>query len=83
MNITLRFPAEVERRLAEEAARKGLTLAEYIERLAEQSVSADRSAATPSPDAWEAAWRAWAAGHRALPSAADDDREGIYAGRGE
>jgi hypothetical protein len=82
MTITLRLNAEVERRLAEEAARSGLTVEQYVERLAEQSVAVGRAAAT-SPEVWEAEWRAWAAGHQALPSAADDDRESIYAGRGE
>jgi hypothetical protein len=83
MNITLRLNAEVERRLREEAARIGLTVEEYIEQLTERSVAADSGGAAVSRETWETAWRAWAAGHKTLPSAADDDRDGIYAGRGE
>lgn len=49
-----------------------------IERLAE----ATPSGSVVSPQPWEKAWRAWAAGHKTSPAAADD-REGIYAGRGE
>lgn len=36
-----------------------------------------------SPESWEMTWRAWAAAHKTTPSAAEDDRDGIYAGRGE
>jgi hypothetical protein len=36
-----------------------------------------------SPESWEMTWRAWAASHKAMPSAAEDDRDSIYAGRGE
>jgi hypothetical protein len=36
-----------------------------------------------SLELWDTAWRAWAAGHKTTPSAADDDRDCIYAGRGE
>ena len=36
-----------------------------------------------SPEPWEMAWRAWAAGHKTAPSAVEDDRDSIYAGRGE
>jgi hypothetical protein len=83
MDITLRLNADVERRLIEEAARNGLTVEEYIKRLAEQTVTGGPAAPAIPPESWEAEWRAWAAGHRALPSVADDDRESIYAGRGE
>jgi hypothetical protein len=83
MSITLQFNAEVERKLQEEAARNGLTVEAYLQRLAEQSVGAGPITATMPPDEWVAAWRAWAASHEASPQLADDDRESIYAGRGE
>jgi hypothetical protein len=79
MNITLHLNAEVERRLRGEAAKNGLTVEEYLEQLAERVV-ASGSAVSSS---WETAWRAWAASHKPLPSMADDDRDAIYAGRGE
>jgi hypothetical protein len=83
MNITLEFNAEVERKLQEEAARNGLSVEAYIQRLAEQSVGAGPVTSKLSPEEWVVAWRAWAANHKALPQLADDDRESIYAGRGE
>ncbi len=83
MNITLQLSPEVGRRLEEVAAISGLTVEEYIRRLAEQSVSG----APPNPplraEEWVAQWRAWTASHQALPQPADDDRESINAGRGE
>jgi hypothetical protein len=83
MNITLRLNAEVERRLQGEAARNGLTLVEYIEQLAERSVASDPGGSAVSSEAWEMAWRSWASSHKTLPSAVDDDRDSIYAERGE
>ena len=52
------------------------------------SETARQAAATPAglvvtPGPWELAWRTWAANHKAMPSAVVDDRESIYAGRGE
>jgi hypothetical protein len=69
--------------LTEKAARDGQTVEEYLTRLAEQAVAAEPAAVAASPEARAAAWRAWAAGHVAAPVIADDDRESIYAGRGE
>lgn len=83
MNITLRLDQEVERRLKEEAARNGLTVEEYIQRLAEHCVSANRDPAAIPQEEWEAQFRAWAASHKPLPYIVDDDRESIYAGCGE
>ena len=61
MNISFQLSAEAERRLQQEAARNGLTVAEHIARLAEQSVSLDRSTTAAAAETWEAQWRAWAA----------------------
>jgi hypothetical protein len=83
MTITLQLNAEVERKLQAEAERNGLTVESYIQRLAEQSVTAGPITATMPVEEWVAAWRAWAASHEASPQLADDDRESIYAGRGE
>ncbi len=76
MTITLRLSAEVERRLLEEAARNGLTVEEYVQRMAEQSVSANRDPAAIPQAEWEAEFRAWAASHKPLPYLVDDDRGG-------
>lgn len=83
MTITLHLSPEVERRLQEEAARHGRTVEEYVQRLAEQSVSAGMPPRPLSAEEWIAEWRAWAASHKALPYIVDDDRESIYAGCGE
>jgi hypothetical protein len=83
MTITLRLDAETESRLKEEAARNGLTVEEFIQRLAEQAVFGGRPAPVIPQRDWEAELRAWAASHPALPWPADDSRESIYAGRGE
>ncbi len=82
MAITIHLRPEIERRLRDEAIRAGFGVEEYLERLAEQAVRAGQGTAL-SADEWEAAWRAWAASHKSLPTLADDDRDSIYAGRGE
>jgi hypothetical protein len=58
-------------------------LEEYLAWLAEQAVAADSMPPTATVDSWEKEWRTWASSHESLPARADDDREGIYAGRGE
>lgn len=83
MTVTLHFSAEVESRLRAEAARRGLSLEEHLAKLVEGSV-APAPGGTPVPaESWEAAWRAWSAGHKSLPAPADDDRGTLYAGCGE
>jgi hypothetical protein len=83
MTVTLRFSAEIESQLRAEAARKGVSLEEHLERLVERSL-VHPAAASPMPaEGWERDWRAWAAGHKPLLSPADDDRGALYAGRGE
>lgn len=83
MTITLNLTAEVESKLREAAARNGQTVDEYVSRLAEQSVAVAPQGVAASPEAREAEWRAWAASHQAVPGIVDDDRDSIYAGRGE
>jgi hypothetical protein len=83
MNITLKLTPQVERRLNEEAAKRGITVEQYVQQLAEQSVSSSGAAPAVSPRDWESEFRLWAASHAALPRPAADDRESIYAGRGE
>jgi hypothetical protein len=83
MTVTLHFSDEVASRLRAEAASKGLSLEEHLRKLVEGSVTPAPAGAPVPGESWEAAWRAWAAGHKALPSPADDDRGALYAGRGE
>jgi predicted transcriptional regulator len=83
MTITVRLNPEVMQRLQEVASRSGLTVPQYVERLAEEAVVSVPAPLDSSSEKWESRWRAWASSHRALPSTVDDDREGIYAGRGE
>jgi hypothetical protein len=83
MNITLQLDSEVGRKLQEAAALTNMTVEAYIQRMAEQSVAAVPEIPKLTPEEWVVSWRAWAASHKALPHIADDDRESIYAGRGE
>jgi hypothetical protein len=83
MTISVWLKPEVMRRLQEVAARSGLTVPQYVERLAEEAVASVPALPASSSENWESRWRAWASSHQALPSSADDGREGIYAGRGE
>jgi hypothetical protein len=83
MSVTLHLTPDLERRLREQAAGRSQSLEEYLERLAEESLRAESSPPPRTADQWEAEWRAWAAGHATLPTAADDSRESIYAGRDE
>jgi|GEM_PF-700931 len=89
MTLMLDLSPETECLLKEKAKRAGLTLEDYVKKLAEQEVG---SANGPSPsfadlpaEAWSAKWRAWANADRHLPGGivVDDSRESIYAGRGE
>lgn len=81
MTVNLQFDAEVERKLQEAAARDGLTVEAYLQRLAEQSVASRPVSRRMSREEWSAAFRAWLASHKPLPHIADDDRESFYAGR--
>jgi hypothetical protein len=83
MTVTLHFSAEMESRLRAEAARKGVSLEEHLESLVGRAVAPAPAGSAVPAESWETAWRAWAAGHEALPSPADDDRGALYAGRGE
>ncbi|MHB1424770.1 MAG: hypothetical protein ACYC3I_16490 [Gemmataceae bacterium] len=66
------------------AALEHLPVAEKTVQLLQQTLgqrpSTDQAV---SAEDWETAWRAWAASHKPLPYVADDDRDSIYAGRGE
>lgn len=66
------------------AALEHLPVAEKTVQLLQQTVGQSASLGQAvSAESWETALRTWAASHKALPSVADDDRESIYAGRGE
>lgn len=66
------------------AALEHLPLAEKTVRLLQQAIGQNPPTGQAlSAESWETAWRAWAAGHKTFPSAAEDDRDEIYAGRGE
>ena len=89
MTVMLNLPAETEKILKDKAEKAGQTLQGYLQGLAEREATLPNS--TPpfrsslSAPEWSAAWRAWANWDRRLPGglAIDDDRESIYAGRGE
>jgi hypothetical protein len=85
MNVTISLRPETEQNLRKKAARAGMTLETYLEQLASTlfAVDANCPPVHRTSDEWIAEWRDWAASHRVLPALADDDREGIYADRGE
>ena len=66
------------------ASLEHLPVAEKTVQLLQQTVGQSPSQdQAVSSESWETALRAWAASHKTLPSLADDDRESIYAVRGE
>jgi hypothetical protein len=81
----LEIKPETAEMLAAQARARGLSVDDYLRTLL-PSTNGDLEpplyqAATPED--WVRAFREWAASHAALPSIADDSREGIYQGRGE
>jgi hypothetical protein len=83
MDITLQLDADLERRLRDEAARRGQTVEQYLERLIEGSLPTVPATAALSAEEWIAQLRAWAASHTPAPVRVDDSRESIYADRAE
>lgn len=71
-------------KLQQLAALKQISLTEATVQLLQQAVG-DKPSTGPtlSPEEWEKEFRAWVASHKSLPYVADDDRDSIYAGRGE
>src|SRR5437870_5289192 len=89
MTVTLHFSKETEQRLRGLATKAGLTLEAYLQSLAEREPAVNGSPLpTPGelmPSQWSAEWRAWSNADRHLPAGIriDDNRDTIYAGRGE
>ena len=83
MKVTLRLSAETGQRLKDEAARQGMTVEEFVQRLAEQSIASCPAASNLPYEEWVKQFREWAASHETGPGPVDDDRDSIYAGRGE
>lgn len=66
------------------AALEHLPVAEKAVQLLQQAVGQKQPTGQAlSAEEWVKEWRAWAASHKPLPYVADDDRDSIYAGRGE
>ncbi|HTU89508.1 MAG TPA: hypothetical protein VMF69_05370 [Gemmataceae bacterium] len=66
------------------AALEHLPVAEKTVQLLQQAIGSRPSTGqTLSAEEWEKELRSWAASHKLLPYVADDDRDSIYAGRGE
>ena len=66
------------------AAREHVPVVEKTVQLLQQAVAQMPSTTQAlSAEEWEREFRAWAASHKPLPYEADDDRDSIYAGRGE
>lgn len=66
------------------AASEHIPVAEKTVQLLQQAVGQKPSTAQAlSAEEWVKELHKWAASHKPLPFEADDDRESIYAGRGE
>jgi hypothetical protein len=79
-NVPDKLLSELERL----AALEHLPVAEKTVQLLQQAVG-DTPSTGPSlsPEERAREWRAWVASHKPLPHEVDDDRDSIYAGRGE
>lgn len=77
-------PDKLLSELEQLAALEHLPVAEKTVQLLQQAIGQKPSTAQDvSAENWEKEWRAWAASHKTLPYEAEDDRDSIYAGRGE
>lgn len=85
MTIQLDFPADVENTLRQRAAAAGQDVATFVKEVVSDHLAED--APTPAMrskrESFEDWMRAWIKMHPVLPTAVDDSRESIYAGRGE
>lgn len=71
-------------KLQQLAAMEHVPVTEKTVQLLQQAVGSMPSTGPAlSAEDWERELRAWAASHKPLPYVADDDRDSIYAGRGE
>lgn len=92
MTLTLELPVETEKQLLAKVTAKGLTIKSYVEDLlktdiaasaADDSKSLAKLAVYASAEDWIAEHRALATRHLHIVHSIDDNRERIYAGRGE
>jgi plasmid stability protein len=87
MTITVSFTPESEAKLRERAAASGKDVATFVREVVEEKLSSQASAPVSAdgatPEQWSAQLHVWAAGHASLDRIADDDRQSIYAGRGQ
>lgn len=85
MTLSLPLTPELEARLRRRAAAAGKDVAEYLLYVVEEdlAMSAEVPETADSPNQWEKAFDAWAAGHPRLDTIIDDSRESIYEDRGE
>jgi thiamine biosynthesis lipoprotein ApbE len=77
-------PDSLLSKLQQLAALKQISVTEATVQLLQQAVG-DKPSTGPTlpPEEWVREWRAWVASHKPLPHEVDDDRDSIYAGRGE
>lgn len=82
MGIVIELPPEIEASLAQQAAARGLSLQQYLQRLLEQQVPLPAKPTTPAERA--AFWRQSTAGLPHTPPLSDQaiGRETIYDTRG-
>jgi hypothetical protein len=82
MTVKLDLSPEVEKRLADLAQARGVSVEGYIQELIEASTASFRESSfeTRTPEERATAWKEWADSHshRNGPEILDDSREGIY-----
>lgn len=91
MTVTIELKPEIEKRLAEEADKKGLTIETFIEVFIEENLEEEKGDKeksfyeTATKEEWRAEFRKWLDSHkdRGLPYLSDEAtrRENIYEDR--
>ena len=87
MSISVSLSPEIEAWLRREAAATGKDLSTLVQEAVAEKLGGTAGAAQSVSEMpfehWAARFDAWVAGHKPVGHFVDDDRESIYAGRGE
>lgn len=86
MNVSIHFPAEIERQLQQRAAAAGQDVESFVRQMVTEQLAEEAQNPAPqhaSPDEFKARLRRIIDRHPGSRGRMDDSRESIYAGRGE
>lgn len=81
--IEFSIDSQLALRLQELAASAGVDVPTFVRETIESQLATSTARQPVSVEERVAAWLTWTAGHPWIGAVAEDDREGIYAGRGE